>query len=170
MSVKRADVNGSNTILNQDQKSTDNQVVHSSENKNENPNEIHVLDDTFSNIVRDGQEFDSEHAVVNIFEVSEDQVQSNTKAKNQTVSIKKAWSESNTVSSSIEEENKTNASTAMEMTFSVSQSNILYAYYLCLTTLLLLTNYSSRLRKRKFSSVNSFLLTSPSPKSTSKIL
>ena len=152
MGAKQSSENQSNPIFDQDQKSTEDQVVqvvHSSYNINENPNEIHVLDDTFSNIVRDSQEFDSEHAVVNICEVSEDQVQSNTKAKNQTVS-KKAWSESNTVSSSIEEENKTNASTAMEMTFSVSQSNILYAYYMCLTTLLLLTNYSSRLRKRKF--------------------
>ena len=158
MGAKQPNENQSNPIFDQDQKSTEDQVVqvvHSSYNINENPNEIHVLDDTFSNIVSDSQEFDSEHAVVNICEVSEDQVQSNTKAKNQTVS-KKAWSESNTVSSSIEEENKTNASTAMEMTFSVSQSNILYAYYMCLTTLLLLTNYSSRLRKRKFSSVNSY--------------
>ena len=157
MSVKQADENQSDTILYQDQKSTYNQVVHSSENPNENPNEIHVLDDTFSTIVSNNQEIESEHehAVVIICEEREDQVQSNTKAKNQTAS-KKAWSESNTASSSDEEENKTNTLTAMEMTFSVSQSNILYAYYLCLTTLLLLTNYLSRVRKRKFSSVKSY--------------
>ena len=153
MSVKQADENQSNTILYQDQKSTDDQVVHSSENKNENPDEMHVLDDTFSNILSDNLEIDSEHenAVVNICELREDQVPSNTKAENQTVSMK-AWSESNTASSSDEEENKTNTPRAMEMTFSVSQSNILYAYYLCLTTLLLHLNYLKRVRKRKFSS------------------
>ena len=77
-----------------------------------------------------------------------------SKAKNQTVG-KKAWSESNTASSNDNEENKTNAA-AIEMTFSVSQSNTLYAYYMCLTTLLLLTNYLSRLRQRKFLSVKSY--------------
>ena len=147
MDVKQEDENQSNTNYN-DQKSTEDQVVHSTENLNENPN---VLDDTFSNIDVD----DNEHAVVIICEEIEEQDQEHdSEAKSQTVS-NKAWSESNTESPIDKEENKTNA-TAMEMTFSVSQSNILYAYYMCLTTLLLLTNYLSRLRQRKFLSVKSY--------------
>ena len=81
------------------------------------------------------QENNSEHAVVSICEVREEQVQCNSEAKNQT-----DVSESNTVSSSVDKENKTNSSTSMEMTFSVSQSNMLYGYYMCLTTFLILLN------------------------------
>ena len=151
MDVKKEDENRSNTNYNY-QKSTEDQVVHSTENLNENPKEIYALDDTFSNIVVD----DNEHAVVIICEEIEDQDQDHySKAKNQTVS-KKSWSDSNNACYHDNEENKTSAA-AMEMTFSVSQSSTLYAYYMCLTTLLLLTNYLSRLRQRKFLSVNSYL-------------
>ena len=155
MGVNQADENQSK-ISYYDQNSTEDQVIHSTENMNQNPNAIYVSDDTSSNIDIDNQKNDSQHAVVNICGEIEDQVQNSSKAKNQTVS-KKAWSESNTVSSSDKEENKTNTTATMEMTFSVRQSNILYAYYMCLTTLLLLVNYLSRLRQRRFpSSVKSW--------------
>ena len=141
--MKKADENQSNTNYH-DQKSTEDQVLHSTENLNENPNEIYVSDDTFSNIDVDN----NEHAVVIICEEIEER-DHESKAKNQTVS-KKAWSESNTASSNDNEENKTNAA-AIEMTFSVSQSNVLYGYYLCETTFTLLLLYLGY--DGKFSSV-----------------
>ena len=92
------------------------------------------------------QENDSEHPVVSICEVREEQVYGNSEAKNQTVS------ESNTVSSCVKEENGANSSTSMEMIFSVSQSNMLYGYHTFFTTLVLL-QFRFASNDCKFSSV-----------------
>ena len=90
---------------------------------------------------------------MSICEVREEEVYGNSEAKNQTVS------ESNTVSSCVKEENKTNSSTSsMEMTFSVSQSNVLYGYYLCETTFTLLLLYLGY--DGKFSSIISLYVIS----------
>ena len=124
MGMKQADETQSNTNSH-DQKSIEDQVV--------------------SNVV--DQENDSQHAVVSICEVREEQLHGNSEAKNH-----QTLSESNTESSSVKEENKTNSSTSsMEMTFSVSQSNVLYGYYLCETTFTLLLLYLGY--DGKFSSV-----------------
>lgn len=88
------------------------------------------------------QENDSECCVVTMCEVRGEQVQN--KVMKQTVS------ESNPISFDEKEENKTNVPTSMEMTFSVSQSNVLYGYYMCLTTLLLSVSFLNS--DRKFSS------------------
>ena len=117
--VKQADETQSSTNSHNERKSTEDQVVNTTER-------FEV------SIISVKQENDSEHSVVNFCDVKEKKVNSNTKAKNPTVS------ESHIVSSSVEEENETNASTSTEMTFSVSQSNMIYGYYMCLLTLILL--------------------------------
>ena len=58
--------------------------------------------------------------------------------------MKQTVSESNIISFDDKEETKTNVSTSMEMTYSVSQSNMLYGYYMCLTTLLLSASFFNR--------------------------
>ena len=80
--------------------------------------------------------------------------------------MKQTVSESNIISFGDKEENKTNVSTSMEMTYSVSQSNMLYGYYMCLTTLLLSASFFNADRKfSSFLSLRQFLLKSPISKS-----
>ena len=80
--------------------------------------------------------------------------------------MKQTVSESNILSFDDKEETKTNVSTSMEMTYSVSQSNMLYGYYMCLTTLLLSASFFNADRKfSSFLSLRQFLLKSPISKS-----
>ena len=138
-----------------------NQNVHSSEDRfqlkgiglkladgtqsSTNSHDQKSIEEQVVSIEVDHQENDSEHTVVSMCEVREEQVHSNSEVKNQTVS------ESDTVSSSVNEENKANSSTSMEMTFSVSQSFMLYGYYMCITTFLILVSFFGT--DGKFSSI-----------------
>ena len=80
--------------------------------------------------------------------------------------MKQTVSESNIISFDDKEETKTNVSTSMEMTYSVSQSNMLYGYYMCLTTLLLSASFFNRdCKYSSFFSLRQILLISPISKS-----